>query len=71
MKPKLPFHVIFEDGNRWVLNSYDEIACNLEWFDSNDEDDTTKVIDDLGRPVRLKIEALKIIYCELYEQNKI
>lgn len=71
MKPKLPFHVIFEDGNRWILNNDDEIACNLEWFDSNDEDDTTKVIDDLGRPVRLKIEALKIIYCELEEQNEL
>lgn len=65
MKPKLPLHVIFEDGDRWILNSDDEIACNLEWFDSNDEDDTTKVIDDLGRPVKLKVEALKIIYCEL------
>ena len=67
MKPKLPLHVIFEDGDRWILNSYDEIAFNLEWFDSNDEDDTTKVIDDLGRPVNLKVEALKIIYCELYK----
>ncbi|HAC14393.1 MAG TPA: hypothetical protein DCE78_00390 [Bacteroidetes bacterium] len=65
MKPKLPLHVMFEDGDHWILYNDDEIASSLEWYDSNDEDDTTKVIDDLGRPVKLKIEALIIIYCEL------
>jgi hypothetical protein len=65
-KPQFPIKVFFyEDNDEWILNSEDDIALNLEWFDSEDIEENTKVTDRLGRPVRLKVEALQVIKFEL------
>jgi hypothetical protein len=66
MKPKFPLTVFFlEDKEEWVLDNEEELACNLEWFDSADEDENAIVTDSLGRNVRLKIMGLKVIICRL------
>lgn len=65
-KPSFPLLVVFhEDNDRWVLNNIDEVAQNLEWFDSDDPDEQATVTDSLGRLVKLKVEALTVIECTL------
>jgi len=34
-----------EGGDEWVLDSIDEVACSLEWFDSDDPYENASVID--------------------------
>lgn len=64
--PIFPFTVIFADGERLTLDNVNDAECNLEWFDTEDEDDDPVVVlDRLGRPVSLKIEALRMVRCEL------
>jgi uncharacterized protein RhaS with RHS repeats len=67
MKPEYPLRVTFDDGEEWTLETPDEVECNLEWFDSEDGDDSAVVIDRNGRPVRLKVEKLTLLTCELKE----
>ena len=68
MKPEFPIKVVFfEDNEEWVLENEEELACSLEWFDSDDEDENAIVTDSLGRNVRIKIKGLKIIICQLQE----
>ena len=65
-KPKFPLTVIFHETNeKWILENEEDAACNLEWFDSEDPEERVTVTDSLGRPVRLKIEQLKVLSCEL------
>ena len=65
MKPKFPITVHFlEEDDKWLLEDEKELAYNLEWLDSDDDDEKVKVTDDLGRRVRLKVEGLKVIVCE-------
>lgn len=69
MRPKFPLTVLFlEDNEEWVLDSDEELACNLEWFDSTDEEENAIVTDSLGRSVRLKIKGLKVIVCQLEDE---
>lgn len=65
MEPVFPIHVKFEDGDEWILNTVEELITSLEWFDSEDDDKTVKVYDNLGRPIHLKIEKFELIICEL------
>lgn len=65
MPPTYPLTVIHEDGERWVLHTPTEVAGTVEWYDSADDDDSMRVVDAEGRPVRLKVEALQIITCEV------
>lgn len=69
MKTEFPLHVKFDDGEEWILNTIEEVECNLEWFDTDDCDKSAEVFDDQGRHVRLKVEALKLLVCELMENK--
>jgi hypothetical protein len=57
-----------ENGEEWVLDNEQEVACNLEWFDSDDPDEHVLVTDGQGRAVRLKVQALKVVFCELLKK---
>jgi hypothetical protein len=63
-EPRFPITVKFhEDDETWTLLDLNDAACNLEWFDS--DDGQAEVIDSEGRPVRLKVQALEVVVCEL------
>ena len=64
--PIYPITVTFqEDGAVWVLNNENEIANNLEWFDSRDPEEKATVIDKNKRKVTLVVEQLEMKQCEL------
>ena len=65
-KPSFPLVIVFhEDNDRWTLNNLEEVAQNLEWFDSDDPDEQATVTDSEGRLVKLKVEVLTVIECAL------
>ena len=64
--PCFPISVFFhEDGDKWVLNDHTELASNLEWFDSRDENENTTVTDSRGRKVVIVVEKLELKICKL------
>ncbi len=65
MKPTFPLHVLFDDGDEWILDTLREVGSNLEWFDSEHGDDSVYVIDAENRPVRLLVRNLEVVTCEL------
>lgn len=65
MSPEFPIQIKFADGDEWVLESQDEIAGTLEWFDSDDPDEGATVRDARGRHVHIKVVDLKVILCEV------
>jgi hypothetical protein len=70
-KPEFPITISFlEDSSAWILNSEDELANNLEWFDSRDDEEHASVIDARGRLVRLKVEKLEVIDFFLETEKK-
>lgn len=65
-EPQFPITVTFHENDEiWTLLDLNDAACNLEWFDSDDEEEKAEVADSEGRPVRLKVQSLKIVVCEL------
>lgn len=65
-KPSFPLVIVFhEDNEMWTLSNLDEVAQNLEWFDSDDPDEQATVTDSIGRLVKLKVVALNVIECTL------
>ncbi len=69
-KPKFPIKIFFkEDEEEWILNDYEEITCNLEWFDSNDSEENAIVTDDNGKLVNLIVKKLEIVKCELFNKE--
>jgi hypothetical protein len=65
-EPEFPIRVTFqEDGDEWVLDSPEELACNLEWVDTDDPEENASVVDRHGRTV--KVEALKVLRLELVQ----
>jgi len=54
-----PISVTFEDGEVKQYESAEDLALNLEDFDS-DVDVECRVVDGLGRPVRLKLKLLEV-----------
>lgn len=64
-QPLFPLTVIFADGERQSVDSVTDAECNLEWLDTEDKEEPITVLDRLGRPVHLQIEALRIIRLEL------
>jgi hypothetical protein len=62
--PTFPLTAHFDDGERWEFADTEDLACNLEWLDSSDADEPV-VTDALGRRVQLKIEACRVLRCEL------
>ena len=70
MQPTFPVTVRFEkDGEDWVFDSIKELACSLEWFDSDDPEQNARVTDALGRAVRLKVEELEVTTFELLDSS--
>ena len=70
MTPQYPLTVRFDDGTIEVLNTPEEVAGTLEWFDTDDPTDTITdthgaVTDAQGRAVRLKVVRLEIVTCEV------
>jgi hypothetical protein len=63
--PVYPITVRWPDDVPDVYDNPNDLACNLEWFDSEDPAEPIEVVDGLGRPVRLEVEKLEIIACEL------
>ena len=69
-EPVFPVKKIFfgDDYDNPGEESYEnlmELACNLEWFDSEDPEENASILDAQGRPVHLKIVALDVIIFEL------
>ncbi len=64
-EPVFPLTVVFADGKTETVESVNDAECNLEWLDTEDEDEPVTVLDRLDRPVHLKIEALRMLRCEL------
>jgi hypothetical protein len=66
MKPEFPIKVHFhEDNEEWILGNNEELACTLEWIDTDDPEERATVTDARGRKVRLKIKFLEIEVFEL------
>lgn len=65
-KPQFPLKVSFSDDNEvQVFENADELACTLEWFDSDDDEYHAKVCDALGREVHVIVRKLEIAKLEL------
>ena len=72
MQPVSPLTVHFDDGRTQTFTTLDGLACTLEWFDTHDPSDINTdehgtVTDAEGRPVRLQVEQLKIVRCEVID----
>jgi len=71
MKPSFPITVFFlEDGDKWILEDEIDIAQNLEWFNSDDPEEQAIVTDKSGKPVRLVVENLELLTCEIITEEK-
>lgn len=66
-QPVFPLHLRIESEPEELLFNLEEVSTSLEWFDSEDDDKSIVVVDDTEQPVRLKIEALKVLICEVKE----
>lgn len=64
MKIEFPLKADIGDGTVWTLHNLDEVGNNLEWANT-DNDPKLKVWDNLGRPLILKVEACRVLVCEL------
>ena len=64
-QPEFPITVNFEDGDAWKLENINEIAWNLEWFDSDDPEEEATVVDKKNRKVRVKVVKLEVTVFEL------
>lgn len=60
MQPRFPVFVLSVDGDDWMLDTPEELANYLEWFDSEDGDESVVVVDWDGRPLVVQIEGLKV-----------
>lgn len=65
MEPLFPLTIRFADGETQTVQDREDAACNLEWFDSDDPQEPAQVTDSAGRSVRLKVERLAVVLCEL------
>lgn len=66
MKPKFPLKIRYhETGEEDTFDDELDVAQNLEWFDSENHKERAEVTDSEGRPVRLKVEKLDVLVCEL------
>ncbi len=55
-----PVTVFLDDGQSWQFDNIGEMVITLEWFDS-DTNESTRAIDKTGRPLRLKVEKLRLV----------
>jgi|GEM_PF-3346685 len=71
MKPEFPIVVRFAElQEEWVFEDKAELACTLEWFDSNDVSEKSQVLDAKGRRVTVKVERLQLLVFELSSVKK-
>jgi len=63
-----PLSVTFEDGSVEQYESVEDLAANLEDFDS-DIDVGCRVDDNLGRPVHLKLRLLEVLGLSVIRQS--
>lgn len=63
MHPEFPLTITLEDGTNWQLTDEDEVACNLEWVNT-DEKPLVRVVDARGRTVRLIVKACEIVFMD-------
>ncbi|KAB2959836.1 MAG: hypothetical protein F9K16_12160 [Thermoanaerobaculia bacterium] len=63
--PVLPLTVRWPDAEPEVLETWEEVETGLEFFDSDDPTEPVEVVDALGRPVRLVVDALDVTVCAL------
>ncbi len=65
-EPSFPITVTFhEDGDTWILDTPNELECNLEWFDSRDPGQNATVTDSNSRDVIVVVEKLELKICQL------
>ena len=69
--PKYPLTVKYYENDVLVesviVNDEIDACTQLEWLDTDDQNDPVDVTDALGRKVRLKIFELDIKLCEILE----
>ena len=60
-RPRYPITVhSLDDNDRVSYDNERDLACDLEWFDSEDPEEHAEVLDADGRRVHLKIERLEV-----------
>jgi hypothetical protein len=64
-QPLYPLTVRWPSSESEVFQNENDVECNLEEFDSENVKNNAAVFDSLGRPVRLRVQALEIIKCTL------
>ena len=72
MQPVFPLTVHFENGRTSTYATPEMAALGLEWFDTDNgldnwTDEHGIVTDAQGRPVRLRVETLEIVTCEVID----
>lgn len=68
MDPSFPISVYFEETEEeWIFSDATEMACTLEWFDSDDPEERAIIRDSQNRPVRLKVEKLELVEFRLID----
>lgn len=65
MEATFPLKVVWSGERCELFENRDDVALNLEWSDTDDNDDGTIVVDAEGRPVRLRVQALTILRLEV------
>ncbi|MEH6434091.1 hypothetical protein [Massilia sp. DD77] len=63
--PRFPVTITFDDGDVWILDDVGQIGTNLEYFDSEDEDDSLTIVDAFWRPIRVLVRDLQVLIFEL------
>ena len=65
--PVFPLLFNWDDGERDVYQSEEEMALDLEWFDS--DDGGVSIEDSRGRSVRVRVDKFETIWCELIDSG--
>ncbi|GIV19569.1 MAG: hypothetical protein KatS3mg023_1320 [Armatimonadota bacterium] len=76
-KPVYPFTIIYRDGSQFEMKDEEVVSLWGEfdpYFYSDDLEERqrlgiVKIVDALGRPVRLSVELTDVVVCELAEEG--
>lgn len=76
-KPKYPFTIVYRDGTQFEMEDEDVVGLWGDfdpYFYSDDVErrqrlGIVKIVDALGRPVRLSVELTDVVVCELAEEG--
>ena len=58
--PQFPLTIKTTDGGAETVDTLEDLAMALEWFDSSNSDGSISVVDAKGRDVSVKIEAMQV-----------